>query len=134
MSIKGFWVFLYGIHFILQQVIISIEQKLAVVSHSISILPILFQGGEGFLMACSNAKLESNGDKASPCFRPFWIRNVSNKGWPIWILLLDSFKHIFISLTSSMSIPKSEWILYSTSLVTEYSWCTVSLYFSFFSP
>jgi hypothetical protein len=27
-------------------------------------------------MAYSKAKLKSNGDKASPCFRPFWIGNV----------------------------------------------------------
>jgi hypothetical protein len=26
-------------------------------------------------MAYSKAKLKSSGDKASPCFRPFWIEN-----------------------------------------------------------
>jgi hypothetical protein len=30
-------------------------------------------------MAYSKAKLKSNGDRASPCFRPFWIGDVSDK-------------------------------------------------------
>jgi hypothetical protein len=30
-------------------------------------------------MAYSKAKLKSDGDKASPCFRPFWVGNVSDR-------------------------------------------------------
>jgi hypothetical protein len=32
-----------------------------------------------FLMAYSRAKLKSSGDKASPCFRPFWIGKLSDQ-------------------------------------------------------
>jgi hypothetical protein len=32
-----------------------------------------------FLMVYSKAKLESSGYKESPCFRPFWIRNLGTK-------------------------------------------------------
>jgi hypothetical protein len=35
-------------------------------------------------MAYSKAKLKSNGDKASPCFKPFWIGNVPDKSIHIW--------------------------------------------------
>jgi hypothetical protein len=40
-------------------------------------------------MAYSRAKFKSNGDKASPCFRPFWMGNVPNKylTTSIWTLL-----------------------------------------------
>jgi hypothetical protein len=34
-------------------------------------------------MVHSKAKLKSNGDKASPCFRQFWIGNVPDKYLPI---------------------------------------------------
>jgi hypothetical protein len=30
-------------------------------------------------MAYSKAKLKSSGDKASPCFRPFWIGKLSDR-------------------------------------------------------
>jgi hypothetical protein len=30
-------------------------------------------------MAYSKAKLKSSGDKAFPCFRPFWIGKLSDK-------------------------------------------------------
>jgi hypothetical protein len=33
-------------------------------------------------MAYSKAKLKSNGDRASPCFRPFWIGYLSDKCLP----------------------------------------------------
>jgi hypothetical protein len=36
-------------------------------------------------MAYFQAKMKSNGDKASPCFRPFWIRNVSQKYLLTWV-------------------------------------------------
>jgi hypothetical protein len=35
-------------------------------------------------MAYSKAKLKSSGDKASPCFRPFWIGKLSDKCSPIF--------------------------------------------------
>jgi hypothetical protein len=49
-------------------------------------------------MAYSKAKLKSSGDRASPCFRPFWIGNLSDKCLPIRTLLYVSFKHILINL------------------------------------
>jgi hypothetical protein len=36
-----------------------------------------------FLLAYSKAKLKSSGDKASPCFRPFWLGKLSDKCVPI---------------------------------------------------
>jgi hypothetical protein len=50
-------------------------------------------------------KFESNGNKASPCFRPFWIGKLSDRYLPVLILLYDSFKHILFSLTSFMVTP-----------------------------
>jgi hypothetical protein len=38
-------------------------------------------------MAYSKAKLKSNGDRASPCFSPFWIGNLSDKSLSIRTLL-----------------------------------------------
>jgi hypothetical protein len=72
-----------------------------------------------FLMAYSKAKLESNGDKASLCFRPFWIGNVSDKCSPMGTLLQVPFQHIAISPSSFVGTPNSMTILYSTSLLTE---------------
>jgi hypothetical protein len=43
------------------------------VSHSI---PIPFRLGN-FIVSYSKAKLKSNGAKASPCFRPFVVENIS---------------------------------------------------------
>ena len=37
-------------------------------------------------MAYSKAKLKSNGDRASPCFKPFLIGNMSDKFLPIYCL------------------------------------------------
>jgi hypothetical protein len=70
-------------------------------------------------MAFSKSKLKSNGDRASPCFKPFLIRNVSDKFLPARSLLFVAVRHIFISLTSSMGIPDSTRILYKTSVLTE---------------
>jgi hypothetical protein len=55
---------IYGKYITSQHVyIVSIDQKPA--------CPTWFPWT--FLMAYSKAKLKSSGDKASPCFRPFWI-------------------------------------------------------------
>jgi hypothetical protein len=71
------------------------------------------------LMAYSKAKLKSSSDKASHCFRPFWIRKLSDKCLPIQTLLYVSFKHILISLSSFMDTQNSMRILNNTSLLTE---------------
>jgi hypothetical protein len=39
-----------------------------------------------FLMEYSKAKFKSNGNKASPYFRPFWIGNASERVLPMWTL------------------------------------------------
>jgi hypothetical protein len=73
--------------------------------------------------------LKSNGDKASPCFRPLWRGKLSDRYLPIQTV----FKHILISPTSFLGIPNSLRILCNTSLLTESlsflnsikSWCTV---------
>jgi hypothetical protein len=44
-------------------------------------------------MAYSKAKLKSSGDRASPCFRPFWIRKLSDKCLPVQNLPYCPFKH-----------------------------------------
>jgi hypothetical protein len=54
-----------------------------------------------------------------PCFRPFWIGNLSDKCLPIQTLLYVSFNHILMNLTSFMGTPSSMRILYNTSLLTE---------------
>jgi hypothetical protein len=59
-------------------------------------------------MAYPKTKLEINGDKASPCFIPFWIGKLS-----------ENYLHIWTSLTNFMGIPNSMRILYNTSLLTE---------------
>jgi hypothetical protein len=46
-----------------------------------------------FLTAYSKAKLKISGDKASPCFRLFWIGKLSDRCLPIWTLQHVSFKH-----------------------------------------
>jgi hypothetical protein len=51
-------------------------------------------------MAYSKAKLKSSGDKASPCFRPFWIGKLSAKCLPIQTLLYVCIgKHLSDLLT-----------------------------------
>jgi hypothetical protein len=47
-------------------------------------------------MAYSKAKLKSNGDRASPCFKPFLIGNVSDKFLLTLTLLYVSVRHIII--------------------------------------
>ena len=51
------------------------------------------------LMAYTKAKLESNGDRASPCFKPFLIGNMSDKFLTIRTLLYVTVRHNLISLT-----------------------------------
>jgi len=46
-------------------------------------------------MAYSKAELKSNGDKASPYFKPFVIGNMSDKLLPTRALLYVSVRHIF---------------------------------------
>jgi hypothetical protein len=43
-------------------------------------------------MAYSKAKLKSNGDRASPCFKPFLIGNISDKFLPTPTLLYVSVR------------------------------------------
>ena len=43
-----------------------------------------------FLIANAKAKLNSNGDKASPCFRPFSLGILEYKYFPILTLLSSS--------------------------------------------
>jgi hypothetical protein len=42
-------------------------------------------------MAYYKAKLKSSGDRASPCYRPFWIGKLSHKCLSMWTLLYVSF-------------------------------------------
>jgi hypothetical protein len=58
-------------------------------------------------MAYSKEKLKSNGDRASPCFKPFLIGNMSDKFLPTRTLLYVSIRQIFISLTSFLGIRNS---------------------------
>jgi len=76
-------------------------------------------------MAYSKAELKSNGDRASPYFKPFLIGNMSDKFLPTQTLLYVSVRHIFISLTSFWGTPNSIRILYKTSLLTESSFLEV---------
>jgi hypothetical protein len=68
-------------------------------------------------MAYSKAKLESSGDKASACFRPFWIGKLSDKCLPVWSLFYGSFNGNLISLTSFMGTPNSMRTLCNISLL-----------------
>ena len=70
-------------------------------------------------MAYSKAKLNNNGDRASPYFKPYLIGNISDKFLPTRTLLYVSVRHIFINLISFLGIPNSMRILYKTSLLTE---------------
>jgi hypothetical protein len=69
-----------------------------------------------WLMTYYKAKLKSSGDKSSPCFRPFWIRRLSDKHLPTRILLYILFKHILV-----MGAPNSMRMLCNTFLLIE-SW------------
>jgi hypothetical protein len=62
----------------------------------------------------SKSKLKSNGNKASPCFRPFLIGNASDKYLPTQNLLEVLFERILISFTGYVGTPKSVRILYNT--------------------
>jgi hypothetical protein len=66
-------------------------------------------------MAYSKAKLKSNGDKATPCFRSLWIGNNQTN---IYLYEL-SFKHILITLISFMGALNSMRIMYNISLLNE---------------
>jgi hypothetical protein len=68
-------------------------------------------------MAYPKAKFKSSGDKASPCFRPFWIGKLSDICLPIETLLYVSLKHVLISLTNFMGTPNSMRIFFNTSLL-----------------
>jgi hypothetical protein len=57
-------------------------------------------------MAYSKATLKNSGDKASPCFKPFWIVRPSDKCLPVLTLLCISFKRFVISLTHFMGVSK----------------------------
>jgi len=70
-------------------------------------------------MVYSKPKLNSNGDRASLCFKLFLMGNVSDKFLPTQTLLYISVRHIFISLTIFMGIPNSIRILQKTSHLTE---------------
>jgi hypothetical protein len=58
-------------------------------------------------MAYSKAKLKSNGDKASPCFKPFLIGNVSDK-WLfnviLFFLYLNDYTIKYVFLTRGGTI------------------------------
>jgi hypothetical protein len=54
-------------------------------------------------MAYSKAKLKSSGDRASPCFRPFWIRKLSDK-------CLHTLTLLYISRPSLWSSGQSSWL------------------------
>jgi hypothetical protein len=70
-------------------------------------------------MTYSKAKLKNDGDKSSPCFRPFYIRKLSDKYLPIRTLLYVLFQQISISLTIFVGTADPMRILYNTSLLIE---------------
>ena len=67
------------------------------------------------LVAYSKAKLKSSGNRASPCFKPFLLGNLSDTFSPIRTLLYISVRLILINLTSFLGIPNSRIILYDLS-------------------
>jgi hypothetical protein len=70
-------------------------------------------------MTYSEAKLKSHSDKASPCFRAFWIEKLTDKCLLMWTLLQVLFKHVLISLTYFKDTQNSTRTLYKSSLLTE---------------
>ena len=78
--------------------IIRISQKLMCTIQFQTILVYLNP-----LMTYSKAKLNSNGDRASPCFKPFLIGNLSDNFLPTRTLLYVSVKHIFINFRLGIS-------------------------------
>ena len=86
-------------------------------------------------MGYSKAKLKSNGDRASPCFKPFLIGNISDTFLPTRTLLYVSVKHNLTSLTSFLGTPNSMRILYKTQdfekvhvLVYSYTYIQINVY------
>jgi hypothetical protein len=71
-----------------------------------------------FITAYSKGKFKSSGDKASPCFGPFWTGELSEKCLPIWILLYILLKHILFSITNFMGSQNSMRILHNNSSYT----------------
>jgi len=75
-------VFLYSMYTSVQHInIISINQSSCV---PFNFMPSWFMWT--LLMAYSKAKVKSNGNKASPCFKPFLIGNMSDTCLPTWTL------------------------------------------------
>jgi hypothetical protein len=67
-----------------------------------------------FLVAYSKAELRSSGERASPCFKPFWIRKLSDKC--IYMEFTIHFIQPYVNEPNSMgTLTKRE---YSTSLLT----------------
>ena len=58
-----------------------------------------------FLIAYSKAKLNSSGDKASPCFNPYSIGKLEDREFPILTLLRVPSKHVLINLTNIFGTP-----------------------------
>jgi hypothetical protein len=54
----------------------------------------------------------------SPCFRPFWIGNASDRILHMWISLQVSLKHFLISLSNLIGISNSMTVSYNTSLLS----------------
>ena len=63
------------------------------------------------LMAYCRAKLKSNSDKTSPCFKSFLIGNMSDKFLPTRNLPCVSVRHIVIGLRRCIGISNSNNIL-----------------------
>jgi hypothetical protein len=61
-----------------------------------------------FLMAYFKATFKRSGYKASPCFRPFWTRKLSDKYVSTPILTYVLFKHILRNLTNLTVTPNSQ--------------------------
>jgi hypothetical protein len=57
------------------------------------------------LMVYPTTKLEISDNKAPPCFKAFWIENVSHKHLSTQNLQSVSFKRTLISLTGFTSTP-----------------------------
>jgi hypothetical protein len=118
-------VFVHGIYVISQQIhIISISQSWHV---SFNFSQTWFSWT--FLIVPNKPKLKSSINKASSCFRPFWIGKSSRN-----VYLYVSFTHILISLTVSW-MPKfcenNEHCFVPEKSIC--SWSTVSLCSHFFS-
>ena len=85
---KSFCVFLYSMYTSSQYInIISVNQKMSV---PFNFKPSWFTWT--LLMVYSKAKFKSNGDRATPCFKPFLIGNMSDKFLPtrtlVWLSMM----------------------------------------------